>query len=364
MKRATQVQLALTVAAVLAVLYIRLTVFPLGSPFELFLLLNILLAVLFTTPAALASVLLGYLAAHVVMAIEARFPTRYVTMTVVYLLLSGILVLLNHRWHRAKDRAETQRLAHEKQRERLLAEAQVANKAKDRLLANVSHELRTPLNAISGWALMMSREGTNSDDARRAAQVIRRNAEALANVVDQLLDVSLAVAGQIRIDSAPVAVGRAVAAAVESMLPEAVARGITIHSVVPPDAGTIQGDDQRLQQVLLTVLSNAIKFTGSGGQVRVDARNAGTFVTIEVSDTGVGIPADFLPFVFDRFSQADPSPTRPYGGIGLGMAIAKNLVELMGGHITVASEGSGRGITVSIQFPIHHEAATRTVANA
>ena len=128
--------------------------------------------------------------------------------------------------------------------------------------------------------------------------------------------------------------------------------------------GTIRADDQRLQQVLLTVLSNAIKFTDAGGQVSVDATTAAGFVTIEVSDTGVGIPADFLPFVFERFSQADPSPTRPYGGIGLGMAIAKNLVDLMGGHISVASEGRRQGTTVSIRFPIHHEAATEPVANA
>jgi signal transduction histidine kinase len=148
------------------------------------------------------------------------------------------------------------------------------------------------------------------------------------------------------------------------MLPEAAARGITVDCAVPINVGTIRGDDQRLQQVLLTVLSNAIKFTDSGGQVRIDAKTTGKFVTIEVTDTGVGIPADFLPFVFDRFSQADPSTTRAYGGIGLGMAIAKNLVELMGGHITVASEGSRRGTTVSIRFPIQPDAATGAVANA
>ena len=362
MRRVTQVQLAIALAAVSTVLYIRLTQFPRGSPFELFLLLNILLAVLFRTPAALASIVLGFFAAHAVMVVEGTAPTRYATMTLVYLVLSGILLLLNHRWHRAKDRAEAERVAHAQQRERLLVEAQEANRAKDRLLANVSHELRTPLNAISGWALMMIRGDARSEDVRRAAEVIKRNAEALARVVDQLLDVSLAVAGRIRLDSAPVSVGRVVRAAVESMLPEAAAHEVTIQCAVPADVGTIRGDQQRLQQVLLTVLSNAIKFTDSGGQVTVDAKTAGGSLTIEVSDTGIGIEADYLPLVFDRFSQADPSTTRPYAGIGLGLTLAKDLVELMGGHITVASQGSGQGTTVSIRFRIQPNAAAGAVA--
>ena len=364
MRRLTQVQVAVTLVAVSLVFYIRLAAFPRASPFELFLLLNILLAVLFKPPAALASIAGGLLAAHAVMMIEGTVPSRYATMTFVYLVLSGILLLLNHRWHRAKDRAEAERAAHAEQRERLLAEAQHANKAKDRLLANVSHELRTPLNAIAGWAVMITREGATADDIRRAADVIKRNAAALAAVVDQLLDVSLAVAGRIRADAVPVSVGRTLRGAVESLLPEAAANSVTIHCEVRDDVGTILADQQRLQQVLLIVLSNAIKFTKHGGQVTADAKPAADVLIIEVSDTGIGIDADYLPLVFDRFSQADPSTTRAYGGIGLGLAIAKDLVELMAGSITVTSPGSGHGTTVSIRFPLHAQVATGIEAMA
>ena len=351
MRRVTQIQLAVVLATVATVLYVRLTQLTSGSPFELFLLLNILVAVLFRTPATLASVLSGLVAAGVVMLVEGRVPTRTATNTVIYLVLSGILLLLNHRWHRAKDRAESERIAHSEQRERLLEAAQAANRAKDRLLANVSHELRTPLNAISGWARMMSRANTSAEEVQRASEVIRRNADALARTVDQLLDASLADAGRITIDSVPVSVSATLAAAVESMLPEAAARGVVMGSKVPADAGTILADQQRLHQVMLTVLSNAIKFTEGPGHITIDARNAGGFVTIDVADTGIGIAADYLPSVFDGFSQADSSTTRRHGGVGLGLTIAKELVELMGGQITVASQGSGRGATVSIRFP-------------
>ena len=361
MRRITQVQLAVTVVAVAAIFYIRLTALPRASPFELFLLLNIFLAVLFRPPAALASIVGGLLAAHALMLIEGRSPSRFATMTIVYLVLSGILLLLNHRWHRAKDRAELDRAAHAQQRERLLAEAQHANKAKDRLLANVSHELRTPLNAILGWAAMMAREDARAEDVRRAAEVIKRNAQALAGVVDELLHVSLAAADRIQIEWMPVPVGITVKAAVESMQPEAATRHIKVDCAVPSEAGTILGDEQRLQQVLLIVLSNAIKFTQPTGEVSVGATTAGGFVTIEVRDTGIGIEADYLPMIFDRFSQADTSTTRTHGGIGLGLSIAKGLVEAMGGTITVASPGSGRGTTVAVRFPVQARSAHSTI---
>jgi signal transduction histidine kinase len=351
-KRVTQVQLAITLAAVTGVLYIRLMLLPRSSPFELFLLLNILVAVLFRPPATLASIASGFTGAWVVTLVKGRVPPGMTRTAFVYLVLSGIFLLLNYRWHRARDRAESQRVAHAEQRERLLEEAQEANRAKDRLLANVSHELRTPLNAIAGWSVMMIRPDVKAEDVRRAAEVIKRNAEALARTVDQLLDASLADAGRIGLRSAPVSVGRAVSAAVESMLPEAAARGVTVRNAVAPDAGTIQADQERLHQVLLTVLSNAVKFSDSRGQVTVGATTADGYITIEVTDSGIGIDADYLPSVFDPFSQADSSTTRPYGGVGLGLTIAKELVELMGGHIGVASQGRGRGTAVSLRFPL------------
>lgn len=350
MRRVTQTQLAITLAAVFSVFHIRLTLLPRSSPFELFLLLNILTAVLFRPPATFAAIASGLVAASVVMLVEDRAPSRAATTTLAYLVLSGILLLLNHRWHRAKDRIESQRIAHAEQRERLLVEAQEANRAKDRLLANVSHELRTPLNAISGWAVILGRTGANSDDTRRGAAVIKRNAEALGRTVDQLLDASLADSGRIRINPTAVSVGVIIAGAVESIAPEAAARGVVIRSLVAPDSGTILADPQRLHQVMLTVLSNAIKFTEPPGHATVEAKNADEFVTIEVTDTGIGIEADYLPSVFNEFSQADPSPTRRYSGVGLGLTLAKQLVELMGGGISVASQGSSRGTVVSLRF--------------
>jgi len=362
MRRVTQAQLAATVAILSGVFLIRLTQLPRQSPFELFLLLNIVTVVLFRPAAALASVIGGALAAHALMMLEGTVPSRYVTMTLLYVVLSGILLLLNYRWHQAKDRAEADRVAHAEQRERLLEEAQHANKAKDRLLANVSHELRTPLNAITGWAVMMTRPDAKPEHVRKAAEVIKRNAAALAAVVDQLLDVSVAVGGRLRVASSPVSVGATVTAAVETMLPEAAANEVTIRCAVPDDAGTIAGDEKRLQQVLLIALSNAVKFTGPRGCVTVSTTTADGFVTIEICDTGIGIDADYLPRVFDRFSQADTSTTRPYGGIGLGLAIAKDLLELMGSTIAVSSPGPAQGTTVSMRLPLLPQPAARAEA--
>jgi signal transduction histidine kinase len=329
------------------------TQFPRASPFELFLLLNIVVAIVFRPAAAFTSVVSGFAASLLVMAIEGRVPRRYAVLAFAYLMLSGILVFLNHRWHSSRDRAEAQRLAHERQREQLLSEAQEANRAKDQLLANVSHELRTPLNAISGWATMISRGMTRSDEeVKRAASVIKRNAEILTKHVDELLDVSLVVTGRLRMDMSPVAVGPIVNGVVESVTPQATARGVTLASSVSSELGTIQGDHQRLEQVLLVLLSNAIKFTHPGGKVAVSASNDAGRVVIAVADTGIGIAPDFLPFVFDRFSQADASTTRNHGGIGLGLSIAKHLVELMGGEIAARSSGDNRGTTFTLRFPL------------
>jgi signal transduction histidine kinase len=352
MTRTTRYQLSIVGAALLAVLYIRLTRFRGGSPFELFLLLNILLAIVVRTPVVLTAAVSGFAASHLVMVVEGRWPRRYAVMAVTYVVLSAILVFLNHRWHSSRSRAETQRLAYERQREQLLSEAQAANRAKDHLLANVSHELRTPLNAISGWATMISRGMTRSDeDVRRAAEVIKRNAEILTKHVDELLDVSLVATGRVRMHVSPVAIGRVVRGVVESVTPQAAARGVTLASSVSPDVGAIQGDHQRLEQVLLALLSNAIKFTHPGGKVAVSAANDGGDVVIDVTDSGIGIAPDFLPHVFDRFSQADPSTTRKHGGIGLGLSIAKHLVELMGGEIAASSGGQDRGTTFTLRFP-------------
>ncbi len=343
----------LAVIVVTVVLYVRLTWLQGSSPFEVFLLLNIVLATLLRTPATVTSILTGLLAAHAVMVIEGAVPRRYGTMLGVYGALSGILLLLNHRWHSARGRAEAQRLEHDRQRERLLAQAQAANRAKDQLLANVSHELRTPLNAISGWATMIGNGMLHSaEDLERAAAVIGRNVRALSTLVDELLDVSMAFEGRVRVDLAPLDVAPLIHDVVESLAPEAAARGVALIADVRSDVQTVEADRQRLEQVLRSLVSNAVKFSHPGGRVRIQAAVRDGRLTIDITDNGIGIDPAFLPLVFDRFSQGDPSTTRVHGGIGLGLTIARHLVEQMSGEIAASSPGANQGATFTVTFPL------------
>ena len=230
------------------------------------------------------------------------------------------------------------------ERERLArAQAEQANRSKDEFLAMVSHELRTPLNAMLGWARMLSAGSPDAARQKRGLEVIERNAIAQAQLIEDLLDVSRIVHGKLRLEVASMDLRAVVEAAIESVRPGFESKGIQLSATLEPDLAQIMGDAQRLQQVVWNLLSNSAKFTPKGGHVAVELRRAGPSITLTVTDDGKGIAPHALPFVFDRFRQADASITRAFGGLGLGLSIARHLVELHGGTIDAESEGDGKG---------------------
>jgi signal transduction histidine kinase len=231
-------------------------------------------------------------------------------------------------------------------------EAERANRLKDEFLATLSHELRTPLNAIMGWAHVLTQTTHDRDTVQRAANVIRQNATSQAQLIDDILDVSRIVGGRLVIESGLVTVKRVIEDAIDSLMPAAQAKSIHVTRELADDLN-ILGDRDRLQQVVWNLVSNAFKFTPKGGSVTVRLAEIDGDVQIEVADTGIGIPGDFLPFVFDRFRQADSSMSRRHNGLGLGMAIVRHLVELHGGTVTVESAGENQGTTFRLRLPKH-----------
>jgi signal transduction histidine kinase/ActR/RegA family two-component response regulator len=232
------------------------------------------------------------------------------------------------------------------------AQAQAANRAKDEFLATLSHELRTPLNVVLGWVSML-RLGSVRDDRRsEALEIIERNARQQAELIDDLLDVSRIVTGKLRLQLRPLPLAPITAAVVESLRPSADAKGITMAAPAIVDAFTIRGDADRLRQITWNLVSNAIKFTPAGGQIAVSLTRQDQMVRLSVRDSGIGITKEFLPHVFERFRQADSSTTRTHGGVGLGLAIVRHLVELHGGMIDVTSEGRNLGAQFVVSFPI------------
>jgi signal transduction histidine kinase/ActR/RegA family two-component response regulator len=234
---------------------------------------------------------------------------------------------------------------------RLHREVQEANRAKDEFLATVSHELRTPLTPMLTWVRLLRTARLDPATATRALEAIERNARAQAQLVEDLLDVSRIITGKLRLDVRAVALESIVEAALDAVRPAADAKGIALDAALDPSV-VVAGDPDRLQQVLWNVVSNAVKFTPRGGRVEVWLGRAGDHAQVTVRDTGVGIRIEFLPFVFDRFRQADASPTRVHGGLGLGLAIVRHLVELHGGSVEAASEGEGRGATFAVRLPL------------
>ena len=231
-------------------------------------------------------------------------------------------------------------------------EAEAANRAKDEFLAVVSHELRTPLNAMMGWARLLLDGGLPAERLRHGLEVIERNAQTQAQLIEDLLDVSRIISGKVRIDPRTIRPIEFIEAAIESVRLAANAKGVRLQLALDPEVDDILGDRDRLQQVVWNLLSNAIKFTPAGGRVHVGLARAGADIEICVEDTGRGIPAAFMPYVFERFHQADASFTRALGGLGLGLAIARHLVELHGGTIDVHSDGDGRGARFTVRLPI------------
>lgn len=247
---------------------------------------------------------------------------------------------------------------------RLREQSEIASRSKDEFLAMVSHELRTPLNAIIGWTSMLRTGRLEEQTARRAVETIERNAKSQAKLIEDLLDISRIITGKLRLNIQPVDLSSVVEAAVDIIRPAAAAKEVRLQ-VVLDSAGLVSGDPERLQQVVWNLLSNAVKFTPKKGRVHVRLQRVNSHLEIIVSDTGQGIKPEFLPYVFDRFRQADSSISRMHGGLGLGLAIVRNLVDLHGGEVSAYSNGEGQGATFAVKFPlmIVHQPAPHQIAS-
>jgi signal transduction histidine kinase len=252
-------------------------------------------------------------------------------------------------------------------------EAEAAGRAKDEFLAVLSHELRTPLNAIVGWAHLLRTGQLDEEQAARAVEVIDRNAKAQAQIVADVLDVSRIVMGKVRLETRPVELSAVIEMALDSLRPAAEAKAIRVETALAPEGARVTGDVDRLQQVAWNLLSNALKFTPSGGRVLVQLRRTDGQAELRVEDTGMGIEAELLPHVFERFRQGDSSTTRTHGGLGLGLALVRHLVEMHGGAVTATSAGRDKGATFVVTLPLapgsiperrNDRSATGTVSDA
>jgi signal transduction histidine kinase/ActR/RegA family two-component response regulator len=239
------------------------------------------------------------------------------------------------------------------------AEAETANRMKDEFLATVSHEIRTPLNAIIGWSHLLRTGRLDEATAARAMETIDRNAKSQAQLIEDILDVSRMITGKLRLNNEPVDIASVINAAIDSVQLAINSKDLKLEITLDPSARHTLGDASRLQQVVWNLLANAIKFTPSGGRIEVKVERAGRNLQIRVSDAGQGIDTDFLPFIFDRFRQADGTTTREHGGLGLGLAIVRHLVELHGGTIKADSAGKGKGATFIINLPLAPQDSTR-----
>jgi signal transduction histidine kinase/ActR/RegA family two-component response regulator len=251
-----------------------------------------------------------------------------------------------------RERAERERdqlLIREQEARR---EAEAANRVKDEFLATLSHELRTPMTAILGWSHLLADIELDDHQRSHAIEAIGRNARVQVQLINDLLDMSRIITGKLKVETRPIKLQSVIAAAIDSVRPAADAKAIQICMLLEPDSGIVQGDPDRLQQVVWNLLSNAIKFTPSGGQVTVRLANIAACAQLTVSDTGQGIKPEFLPYVFDRFRQADSSDRRTHGGLGLGLAIVRHLVELHGGTVHAQSQGEGLGTTMQVRLPL------------
>jgi PAS domain S-box-containing protein len=247
------------------------------------------------------------------------------------------------------ERAREELLEREQQARRELEEA---SRMKDEFLATVSHELRTPLTAMLGWSHLLRAGTLDEESTAHAIETIERNARSQAQLIEDLLDVSRIITGNLRLDARPVEPASIIEGALEAVRPAAEARGVRLLKTLDTSVSSIFGDPTRLQQVVWNLLSNAIKFTPGGGQVSIRVERTGSHVRIVVTDTGEGISADFLPYVFDRFRQADARTTRRHGGLGLGLAIVRHLVEMHGGTVNAESAGEDQGATFTVRLPL------------
>ena len=255
----------------------------------------------------------------------------------------------------ARQSAEEERAASLLRERDARRHAEEADRLKDEFLATLSHELRTPLTSILGWASMIRNGEVEGNNASRAIETIERNARSQARLIDDLLDVSRIITGNLRLDLHPLNLAPIVEGALDALRPTADVKGIKLQTHFVPEECLVKGDPNRLRQVIWNLLSNAIKFTQRGGRVSIDLTCVESTARLTVSDTGDGISAEFLPYVFDRFRQAEGSISRKQGGLGLGLAVARHLVELHGGTITAESEGLGNGAVFTVDLPLAQE---------
>ena len=274
-------------------------------------------------------------------------PVRVMT------LLSAVKSALRarHRQYDVRDHLAAERRAKDELKQAIL-QAEEASRLKDDFLATVSHELRTPLTAVLGWAHLLRSNSLDEAGRARALETIERNALSQRQLIDDLLDVSRIISGKLRLDVRPVEPSASIDAAVEAVRPAAEAKEIGIQKIIDTGVGAVSGDPARLQQVVWNLLSNAIKFTPRGGRVQLRLERVDSHIEISVTDTGQGISGEFLPFVFERFRQADMKTTRAHGGLGLGLAIVHQLVELHGGTVEVDSPGEGQGATFVVKLAL------------
>jgi signal transduction histidine kinase len=258
-----------------------------------------------------------------------------------------------------RKQAETKRKQLEAALRQQAEDLALANRMKDEFLATLSHELRTPLNAILNWSQLLRTRKFNEPTTACALETIERNAKSLFQLVKELLDISHIIQGKIGLDVHPVNLVSVIQAAISTVSCSAQAKAIRIESVLDPTIGLVSGDANRLQQIVWNLLCNAVKFTHVGGRVEVRLERVNSQAQITVSDTGKGISADFLPYVFDRFRQFDSSLTRSYGGLGLGLASVRHWVELHGGTVRAESPGEGQGATFTVKLPLQEGSGNR-----
>jgi PAS domain S-box-containing protein len=239
-----------------------------------------------------------------------------------------------------------------KQLEIAVANAEAQGRIKDEFLATLSHELRTPLQSVLGWLQILRSPDRTTDELNEGLEVIDRNANNQARIIEDLLDMSRILSGKVRLDVQQVPLATALEAALETIKPGAQAKEIRIEKILDPLAQPVAGDPNRLQQIFWNLLSNAVKFTPKGGKIQVLLERVNSHLEVSVADNGIGISPEFLPFVFERFRQADSSTTRNHGGLGLGLAIVKHLVELHGGSVRVKSPGASQGCTFTVLLPL------------
>ena len=262
----------------------------------------------------------------------------------------GVIVVFHDVSERRQAEKEREKLLKSEQEAR--GEAETAVRLKDEFLATVSHELRTPLNAILGWSAMLKNSNLERNNVRNALGIIERNAKAQAEIIGDILDVSRIITGKLQLDTKPVEIAPIIESAVDTLRPAATAKDISLTISLDNNNGYVIGDADRLQQIIWNLISNAIKFTSEKGKIEISSKRLDSFLEISISDNGIGIDEDFLPFIFERFRQGDASTTRMHGGLGLGLAIVRHLVELHGGTVYAESGGNGKGAIFTVRLPV------------